>query len=413
MKRTYFERNFLELNRYDDKPKKDYDNFDPNVVVFFHGLLERVNKKTIKRWTHDSLRNFVDAFYSKSEKSLAEKGGSLNVYDDGKELKIFFTGLYSEEGQRLFIILDKTKNGFWKQRIVLSDDRLDDNYKEKLKETVFQDHFESDNIEHVEKSDLQKMCDSLDLYSSSFVSGKEKEVLEERKRRLEIMDFSDFDFLLHYKGVNTKILETVNKENPDLRKNYNAQYKEENIQLRGWLHIFVDGVDNLPVDFIRSMFDLRRCDDLDDYYFQQKIVIDEALKEKNTKFICYCQILLMAIKAALEEVEESNFLMSFYKKIQRKPVQEKVKYINNSKDNYLLPICLMCASTPDFCIVIGQNNRKWEFKTLLNMDEVYTDMRVYGEKFVLDMQRKWKLWPDGYFDMDMVGDNTVANETVK
>lgn len=117
MRITDFEKNFLEIDGGNDE-------FNPYVIRLFHTLLQKVEKDPYRKWTHDLLRNYVNASYcfckilndkrkdkktsqdtairkakiasqeakSKEQKEQKEKNESplVNLYeDDDTNLKVF------------------------------------------------------------------------------------------------------------------------------------------------------------------------------------------------------------------------------------------------------------------------------------------------------------------------------------
>ena len=56
MRITDFEKNFLEIDGGNDE-------FNPYVIRLFHTLLQKVEKDPYRKWTHDLLRNYVNASY--------------------------------------------------------------------------------------------------------------------------------------------------------------------------------------------------------------------------------------------------------------------------------------------------------------------------------------------------------------
>lgn len=56
MRITDFEKNFLEIDGGNDE-------FNPYVIRLFHTLLQKVERDPYRKWTHDLLRNYVNASY--------------------------------------------------------------------------------------------------------------------------------------------------------------------------------------------------------------------------------------------------------------------------------------------------------------------------------------------------------------
>ena len=118
MRITDFEKNFLGIDGGNDE-------FNPYVIRLFHTLLQKVERDPYRKWTHDLLRNYVNASYcfccnlndsrkakiasqdanairkdkiASQEAKSKEKNESpqVNLYEDyDTNLKVFFTGLYT------------------------------------------------------------------------------------------------------------------------------------------------------------------------------------------------------------------------------------------------------------------------------------------------------------------------------
>ena len=127
MRITDFEKNFLGIDGGNDE-------FNPYVIRLFHTLLQKVERDPYRKWTHDLLRNYVNASYcfccnlndsrkakiasqdanairkdkiasqeakskeQKEQEKQEEKNESpqVNLYEDyDTNLKVFFTGLYT------------------------------------------------------------------------------------------------------------------------------------------------------------------------------------------------------------------------------------------------------------------------------------------------------------------------------
>ena len=56
MRITDFEKNFLGIDGGNDE-------FNPYVIRLFHTLLQKVERDPYRKWTHDLLRNYVNASY--------------------------------------------------------------------------------------------------------------------------------------------------------------------------------------------------------------------------------------------------------------------------------------------------------------------------------------------------------------
>lgn len=64
MNLTYFEKSFLlGISNPQKKKDKSTKKFNPYVVRLFHILLQKVEMDPHRQWTHDLLRNYVNATY--------------------------------------------------------------------------------------------------------------------------------------------------------------------------------------------------------------------------------------------------------------------------------------------------------------------------------------------------------------
>lgn len=138
----------------------------------------------------------------------------------------------------------------------------------------------------------------------------------------------------------------------------------------------IDGIDNLPSDFIKSFFNLKYESLNPDIKneFRKKIITESYCKNDGS-FENYQKIMIRAIKRQIEK--DVDLPIFYYKK--------KADY------DYLLPIYLQRLDKPDFCVVLGptQKSGVWKLMTLLNMDEAYCDIRVFGKSAVESMKDWW------------------------
>lgn len=318
MRTTDFEKVFLNNKS---------NTLSPKLFHLFHQLLQKVNNDNeIRRWTHDLLRNYVDAFYwyTKREINRCSGPGGVNIYED-KDSQIFYTGLSTnKDNEKLFIVKQS-----------------------------------SDEEWHI-CSESEEAC-----LKSVRTSNECPDFMKEKNVKLEVGTL--------------KIIENLSDFNQ--AKNYT-----------GWQHMIVDGIDNFPQTFIRGLFNIPQYMNIDDVRVRQQILLDSFLR-KDDSFSVFQDILLEAINDAIKKIEDKKqkYPHSIYKTKDNKKAKTGQDIIQVYK-NILLPIYLMNDSKPDFCVVWAEQGVKGHYKyqamTILNMDEVYKDMRVLGVDYV----KKYKDW---------------------
>lgn len=372
MRITDFEKNFLGIDGGNDE-------FNPYVIRLFHTLLQKVEMDPYRQWTHDLLRNYVNASYyfcsnlndipkvkiasqdakairkakiaSQEAKSKEQKGQEkqeeknespqVNLYeDDDTNLKFFFTGLYTPGTYQ------GLKNGLY---FVINP-----SVEPKISVKTRKEIFEADQIDG-EK--VLRQIDHRDSFENELVGVEDLNI--NKISLLDKMSPEDANEIIKKKSINDKI-----KGNP-------------------WLHILRDGIDNLPTDFVLSFFNkwfevpspVAR-------YENRKIWIEECIKHscsnnEDNSFMYYQEIMLDTMQAILDKSNIHNLPVYFY--------------IKESTYNYLLPMYLLNSGKPDFCIVLKQTDKDegiWKPVTSLDMDEVYCNIRVFG-KDAIERVRDW------------------------
>lgn len=377
MRITDFEKNFLEIDGGNDE-------FNPYVIRLFHTLLQKVEKDPYRKWTHDLLRNYVNASYcfcislndlrkdkktfqdtairkakiasqeakSKEQKEQKEKNESplVNLYeDDDTNLKAFFTGLYTPGTYH------GLKNGLY---FVINPSV--EPKKPKISVKTRKEIFEADQKE-IDGEKVLRQIDHRDSFENELVGVEDLNI--NKISLLDKMSPEDANEIIKKKRINDKI-----NGNP-------------------WLHILRDGIDNLPTDFVLSFFN-KWFEVLSpvDRYKNRKIWIDECIKHscsnnEDNSFMYYQEIMLDTMQAILDKSNIHNLPVHFY--------------IKESTYNYLLPMYLLNSGKPDFCIVLkhmkdmdGKYTGTWEPVTSLDMDEVYCNIRVFG-KDAIERVRDW------------------------
>lgn len=377
MRITDFEKNFLEIDG------GNYE-FNPYVIRLFHTLLQKVERDPCRKWTHDSLRNYVNASYcfckilndirkdkktsqdtairkakiaSQEAKSKEQKEQEkqeeknefpqVNLYeDDDTNLKVFFTGLYTPGTYQ------GLKNGLY---FVINP-----SVEPKISVKTRKEIFEADQKE-IDGEKVLRQIDHRDSFENELVGVEDLNI--NKISLLDKMSPEDANEIIKEIRINDKI-----NGNP-------------------WLHILRDGIDNLPTDFVLSFFNKWfEVPSPVDRYKNRKNWIEECIKHscsnnEDNSFMYYQEIMLDTMQAILDKSNIHNLPVYFY--------------IKESTYNYLLPMYLLNSGKPDFCIVLkhmkdmhGKYTGTWEPVTSLDMDEVYCNIRVFG-KDAIERVRDW------------------------
>lgn len=377
MRITDFEKNFLEIDG------GNYE-FNPYVIRLFHTLLQKVERDPCRKWTHDSLCNYVNASYcfckilndirkdkktsqdtairkakiaSQEAKSKEQKEQEkqeeknefpqVNLYeDDDTNLKVFFTGLYTPGTYQ------GLKNGLY---FVINP-----SVEPKISVKTRKEIFEADQKE-IDGEKVLRQIDHRDSFENELVGVEDLNI--NKISLLDKMSPEDANEIIKEIRINDKI-----NGNP-------------------WLHILRDGIDNLPTDFVLSFFNKWfEVPSPVDRYKNRKNWIEECIKHscsnnEDNSFMYYQEIMLDTMQAILDKSNIHNLPVYFY--------------IKESTYNYLLPMYLLNSGKPDFCIVLkhmkdmhGKYTGTWEPVTSLDMDEVYCNIRVFG-KDAIERVRDW------------------------
>lgn len=170
----------------------------------------------------------------------------------------------------------------------------------------------------------------------------------------------------------------------DKNTTYDKNKKGKYIDTR--LHILIDGVDNIPLDYFRILYGI--CSDKHDKQVDlniKKRIVLESVQKGTNEFKHYQEAMIDAIKKAILSAEEYKFNhlpLNFYS--------------NNSKGlenpfQYLLPIDFTGTGNPDFCACISvDTSGTGRLKTILNIrNEVYGNVRVFGKDAVESVKDWW------------------------
>ncbi len=420
MKLTIFETDFLGItapNRKKQGLNFNQKGFNPYVIRLFHTLLQKVEMDPYRQWTHDLLRNYVNASYifcCKLNKILDFQGQKLtiNKYDAEDEcLKVFFTGLYTPETYQglkngLYFVGTRQSDEYGWNLCVMTRKEIFEttkefNGKDVLRQIDHRDSFENELVSHealrIKTINLPNiMC-----------AKKANEIIKEHnikiKKVKDILQAIDKDKNLEqiFKKHNEFIKTLLGRRKIDVATNNKEEIAgvlkdiEDKITGNSWLHILRDGIDNLPTDFVLSFFDKWfEVSNPVERYKKRKEWIEECIEESCSdnevnSFKYYQEIMLETMQSFLDESIIQNLPAFFFlnvKELSQGKLEGDLEY------NYLLPMYLQNSRKPDFCIVLRRKKNDdtcvWEPVTSLNMDEVYCDIRVFG-KDAIERVRDW------------------------
>lgn len=431
MRITDFEKNFLEIDGGNDE-------FNPYVIRLFHTLLQKVERDPYRKWTHDLLRNYVNASYcfckilndkckdkktfqdtaihkakiasqeakSKEQKEQKEQNESplVNLYeDDDTNLKVFFTGLYTPgtyQGLKngLYFVINPSVEPKisvkTRKEIFEADQKILDG-KKVLRQIDHRDSFENELVDDMALN-IQKIISptsmNLDVAQKKIRELRYKinpifEILNKLKKTVDEVSLEKYKVNTFIKDKLKEIEKISSKDLETIIYLKNIVDKEDKIEHNPWLHILRDGIDNLPTDFVLSFFNkgFEVPSPVDRYKIRKewidKCILNTCSNNEDNSFMYFQEIMLDTIQAILDKSNIHNLPVLFYMK--------KGTY------NYLLPMYLLNSGKPDFCIVLrhikdkdGNYTGDWEPVTSLDMDEVYCDIRVFG-KDAIERVRDW------------------------
>lgn len=340
---------FLQLSDIDKTMPGDAIFRDISVLNLYYEILRIVEKDPFKYWNICALRNYLWYFYKLSKHmsdsilGFSERPKSdhkltpLNIYAD-LNLAIFFTGLYS-----------KYRNKACIEGLFIVCQRQDENNINRSVMTYSQ----------LRDSDFKKYLDDLTVTST----------------------VKDYFNLLNVAPEKIEKIEGLSEI--DNNTTYDKNKKGKYIDTR--LHILIDGVDNIPLDYFRILYGI--CSDKHDKQVDlniKKRIVLESVQKGTNEFKHYQEAMIDAINKAILSAEEYKFNhlpLNFYS--------------NNSKGlenpfQYLLPIDFTGTGNPDFCACISVDAKgTGRLKTILNMNEVYGNVRVFGKDAVESVKDWW------------------------
>jgi len=336
---------FLQLSDIDKTMPGDAIFRDISVLNLYYEILRIVEKDPFKYWNIYALRNYLWYFYKLSKHmsdsilGFSERPKSdhkltpLNIYAD-LNLAIFFTGLYS-----------KYRNKACIEGLFIVCQRQDENNINRSVMTYSQ----------LRDSDLKKYLDDLTVTST----------------------VKDYFNLLDVAPEKIEKIESLQKlENETYDKNDKGKYKDTR------LHILIDGVDNIPLDYMRILYGIKPDETISFGNVKDKVL--KSAKNKSDQFNKYQDEMIGAIDKAIQSAGKYNFNhlpLNFF--------NSNSKGLENPFQ-YLLPIDFTGTGNHDFCACISVDTKgTGRLKTILNMNEVYGNVRVFGKEAVESVKDWW------------------------
>lgn len=144
----------------------------------------------------------------------------------------------------------------------------------------------------------------------------------------------------------------------------------------------IDGVDNIPLDYFGILYGI--CPDKNVDLNNKKRIVLESVQKGTNEFKHYQKAMIDAINKAILSAGEYKFNhlpLNFFRK--------KSKQYENPFQ-YLLPIDFTGTGNPDFCACISVDAEgTGRLRTILSMNEVYGNVRVFGKDAVESVKDWW------------------------
>lgn len=354
-----------------------------NAIAAFYKLLNKLAPETHRTWTLDALMRYIDKVYTVAQQISPEsKGLSVCISSDKNDHYEFFnTGLVDkfyddiycfgeiESGKTIF-------KGFWTK-------------------SEIQEQLPNEKFEEIEKI-LDSTCKPMNEVLQRKIYEAELEISKNCIKPTLPPKFDESFFDMYCKVRKSLLTGWKNKKNRNDKKDkdyeeykrFQAEYEiliEEMcekgrecpdsslyIEDYSWrcFHLIIDGSDNLPKHFLQYMLGERYLDgylktyDEDEY----EIAIKKAmLNHSDRNKICECiyDMLYDAVEYSLKLSKQINLIAPYY----------YIKSKDNNKIDFMLPLFWEYSEKPNCALLF---NKEGKVKTLINMDEVYTDLRLIG-----------------------------------
>ncbi len=341
--------------------KKRYESFP-----VFNNLLYKLAPEIHRKWTLKSLVHYINKVYEVAE-SLYKAGLPCISYAMEDKYIFFNTGLVDKYYNDIYcwgFISEQNGNeivmfkGFWTKHDLQEQQKLSLigtevlNSCKSVTEILQKKTYEAENKRI--KNNIEPS------FPENFDEDFFQKYCNVRKKSLEEQD-EDKLFQKEYEDL-VEIMCEDGKDVPGC-----SSYKEDYT----WrcFHLIIDGSDNIPISILKYLL-TRLSNKLttlneDDIKNRQKIIQDTIFELKGN-MIGFCRCIYNMLKEAmlysLKLSRQSNLIAPYY-------------YIKNEDICFMLPLFLEHLEKPDCALIF---NGKGEIKTLVNMEEVYTDLRLIG-----------------------------------
>lgn len=346
-----------------------------NSFAAFNKLRNKLAPETHRKWTLDSLDQYIDKVYKVAQQISPESKNSHTCISSDKDdhYEFFNTGLVDKFYNDIYCFGEIKKGktvfkGFWT--------------KSEMQEQLQKEQLPNEKIEEIEKI-LDSTCRPIievyqeNIYEAELAITKNctKPIFPRKfdrsffdmycEVRKSVLD-DDLDYNEEYRRFQSKyetLIEDMCKEGRECPEspNYKGDYS--------WrcFHLIIDGSDNLPKHFLQYLLGKQYLDGYLNTYEYEIAIKYAMLNHKNRNEICECiyDMLNDAVEYSFKLSKQHNLIAPYY----------YIKSKDDNKIDFMLPLFLENSEKPDCALLF---NKDGEVKTLLNMDEVYTDLRLIG-----------------------------------
>lgn len=339
----------------------------------FNKLLKKSAPETHKKWTLRSLMHYIDMVYKVTQQiSPVSKDRHPRIIDSDKDehYEFFNTGLVDKfyndiycfgemkEGKTIFM-------GFWTK-------------------SEMQKHLPYEKFREIEKI-LDLTCKPIIEVYQKKIYEAELAITKNCTKPIFPQKFDRFFWEIYCK-VRKSVLDDNLKDYNEEYRRFQAEYETliENMCDKGrecpespnykgdysWrcFHLIIDGSDNLPKHILQYLLGKQYLDNYLNTYEEYSFAIKYALIEHDNRYeICKCiyDMLYDAVEYSFKLSKQHNLIAPYY----------YIKSKDDNKIDFMLPLFLEYSEKPDCALLF---NKEGEVKTLINMDEVYTDLRLIG-----------------------------------
>ena len=355
----------------DDQFKKDFSLTESHKSLeAYYSLLYRLTPEIHKKWTIKSLDQYIEKFYRILKDNPPQQGNKemlkseyvhidKDLYEScDKETTYvgFNTGLADKSYKTIYCfgeVVDKDKDqyvfiGFFSETD-FPEKKINPNFVKGIK-----------NIDILFKNGINSaLKDMKDIKLPPEPSWDDanddwKKCCEKRKRLLD--------------GTTTPKIrwDVCGKDKREKQENIEKYIRDhgKGEKLSGWAHFIIDGADNLPTPILQWLLNVSNP-----AYVKWKYDIQyNMLQDQNCNEICKSvyNIIIRAVEYSKDMCRYRNLVAPYY--------YIESRFVN--KIQFMLPLFLEYDDEPDCAVLFDSDGN---IHTLLNMDEVHTDLRILGK----------------------------------